>query len=62
MTDRPRFAALRLGDLVIMPMTVRRRWWQFWKPREWREDRTFKVSDVIGGDAGEKPPQERTRP
>lgn len=35
---------LNVGDRFTMPITVRRKWWQIWKPREWTEVRTFTVT------------------
>jgi hypothetical protein len=44
---------LKEGDVVSMDVTVRRRWWQLWKPRVWTERR----EGVLGKPVTADPPQ-----
>jgi hypothetical protein len=38
---------LQAGDWVTMDVTVKRRWWQVWRPRRQVVQRQFIVSDPI---------------
>jgi hypothetical protein len=41
----------QVGDKVIMPWPVRRKWWQFWRPRFVGEDlRQFAVTHVASNE------------
>jgi len=37
---------MRVGDTFTMPVTVRRKWWQLWKPREFTQLRVFTVTHM----------------
>lgn len=39
---------LNIGDQLVYAATRYRRWWQFWKPRSWKEANTYTIVDVEG--------------
>lgn len=46
---------LSVGDRLSIDVRVRRKWWQFWKPREWAERREFRVAAKLVSDAPCRP-------
>lgn len=35
-----------LGDRIVDRITVKRRWWQIWRPRTWQADRELACIDA----------------
>jgi hypothetical protein len=48
-TITPSTHPIKAGDKVTMDVTMRRRWWQVWKPRQWTERRSFVVQSLLCG-------------
>ncbi len=39
--------SMKHGDVFTMSVSIKRRWWQFWKPRWSPEMRTFRIVDHV---------------
>lgn len=42
------YPEIKVGDRFTMSIAIRRKWWQFWKPKIIRhEQRDFEVNEVV---------------